>query len=44
MKYFSPRGAPLRSTISNFSPVRASANSRGLAIVAEQQMNCGLEL
>ena len=43
MKNFSPRGAPLRSTSSKGSPVSASASSRGLAMVAEQQMNCGFE-
>jgi hypothetical protein len=37
----SPRGAPLRSTNWNCSPVRTSASSRGFAIVAEQQMNFG---
>ena len=41
-KYFSPRGAPLRSTSSNGSPTSRSASSCGLAIVADEQMNVGI--
>ncbi len=40
-KNFSPRGAPLLSTSSNGRPVSPSASSRGLAIVADEQMNTG---
>ncbi len=43
MKNFSPRGAPFCSTSANGSPVSASASSRGLAMVAEEQMNCGFD-
>ncbi len=41
MKYFSPRGAPLFSTNSKGAPVSRSARSRGLAMVADEQMNVG---
>ncbi len=43
MKYFSPTGAPLCAISSKASPVSAWASSRGFAIVADEQMNCGLE-
>ena len=42
-KIFSPRGAPLRSTSTNRSPVSRSASSRGLAMVADEQMNSGVD-
>ena len=38
-KNFSPRGAPLSDTSSNGCSTSASASSRGLAIVADEQMN-----
>ncbi len=41
--HFSPWGAPLRSTSENSSSVRCSANSRGLAIVADEQMKTGAD-
>jgi hypothetical protein len=42
-KYFSPRGAPLFSTSSNGAPTSRSARSEGFAIVAEEQMNVGVD-
>ena len=38
---FSPRGAPLSSTSANGCSVSRSASSRGLAMVADEQMNFG---
>ena len=42
-KNFSPRGAPLSDTSSNGCSTSASASSRGLAIVADEQMNVGVD-
>jgi hypothetical protein len=42
-KYFSPRGAPLSDTSSNGCSTSASASSRGLAIVADEQTNVGCD-
>ena len=39
--HFSPRGAPLSPTSANGRSVSRSASSRGLAIVADEQMNTG---
>ena len=40
---FSPRGAPVSDTSSNGCSTSASASSRGLAIVADEQMNVGFD-
>ena len=40
---FSPRGAPLWLMCENGRSASRSASSRGLAMVADEQMNCGLE-
>jgi hypothetical protein len=40
---FSTRGAPFSDTSSNGSSTSDSASSRGSAIVAEEEMNVGLE-
>ena len=42
-KNFSPRGAPLFATCSNGFSARRSASSAGLAMVADEQMNCGFD-
>ena len=42
-KNFSPRGAPLSATSANGRSASRSASSRGLAIVADEQMICGSE-
>jgi hypothetical protein len=42
-KNFSPRGAPLSAMSENGRSARRSASSRGFAIVADEQMNCGSE-
>jgi hypothetical protein len=39
----SPVGAPLSFSSVTVSPVKRSASSRGLAMVAEAMMNCGVE-
>ncbi len=42
-KNFSPRGAPLSDTVTKGFPVRRSASSCGLAMVADEQMKIGSE-
>ena len=38
---FSPRGAPLSAMCENGRSASRSASWRGLAMVADEQMNCG---